>query len=636
MAIKDTFNDIKKQVLGVKTDQIDDKLDKAVKSIVSYRSQSSSKSYIDMVKTLISKQMNNSSISTDANSQMFGQGAPSPAAFGQSSRLQRYKTYDAIVTNINYCYRALNVLTDNILSPDDITKISLEIKPKSFSEDDTNTEARAENVKEAIRILKIEEAMTLIVKNTLMFGDFFCEIADSKEALTNRSLILEGLDLDKRRDMGVETINASIKHENDNINLKFNIDYRSFNELVLDKGKNKKETKDDNIKQLEELSMVFHEPTRVVKLQSDMFPICFGYLVFPRMSNAPSISMEDDAVNNICISILKNLQGKIPEASDLSNVSDLKDIMKFLVDRADLQKAMEIRYVPPNRMEHFQVPSTKYYPYGESIFDSVQYMSKVLMSMETALAIQRLSRSTEKRKIEVEIGLPRDARKVIEEMKETFNKRKISLDSFGSVDTIPSMITTFEDIYLPMKDGKKFVDVSTFTEGNIDMRSKTDELKFMRDSLVASLGIPASFLNIEENLSNKAALSEENILFARTIISHQKYFTSQVNKLIEKIFFLTSPEDALTLLDNVNIAFAPPKSLQFEREARYISEITNLIRSLEEIGIPKEYAKRKYLTSIDWDDLKKYMTDEKIEATLKTGKEEDDALGGMGGMGGGF
>jgi hypothetical protein len=86
---------------------------------------------------------------------------------------------------------------------------------------------------------------------------------------------------------------------------------------------------------------------------------------------------------------------------------------------------MDIRYIPPDKMVHFMVPTTKYHPYGESIFDSTQYTCKsVDMSLETALAVQRLSRSTEKRKIAIEIGLPRDARKAIELMKEEFRKRK--------------------------------------------------------------------------------------------------------------------------------------------------------------------------------------------------------------------
>lgn len=624
-SIKDTFDKLKKTVINTDTDATDKKLDQAIKDISSYRTKNSSKSYIDLIKNLMSKEAGKNINSLGSQSGIFTQSAISPAAFGQNKRLMRYKAYESIVYNISYCYRALNVLTDNILSPDDITKISLEVNPASQLEDSTLTSSKTENVKQIIKKLRIEESLNLIVKNTLAYGDFFCEISDSKDALTSRSLILES---ESRVELGIETIKETIKLDEDKkATVNINIDYSTFIE--------KEEDSSEKGKDISEISLVFHEPSRVVKLQSEMFPVCFGYLIFPRSVIDPNLSIEDQAVNTICASILTNLKGKIPQASELNDIGDLKDIIKGMMDKTNLQKAMEIRYVPPERMEHFMIPSTRYFPYGESIFDVCKYDAKVLIALETALAIQRLSRSTEKRKIEVELGLPRDAKQVIEEMKEMFNKRKISLDSFGTIDTIASQITTFEDVYIPKKDGKTFVDISTFNEGNVDIRSKVDELKFMRDSLVASLGVPASFLNIEENLSNKAALGEENILFARTIIGHQKYLTHQISKLVEKIVSILDPEEAITILENVIVAFAPPKSLQFEREARYIGEISNLIRSLEEIGIPREYAKKKYLTSIDWEELKKYDIEQKIDKTMNTGtSKEEEGFGGGGGMGG--
>jgi hypothetical protein len=332
---------------------------------------------------------------------------------------------------------------------------------------------------------------------------------------------------------------------------------------------------------------------------------------------------------------LENLEKKIPQVKELKGDKELKDIIQSMLAQTDMNKSLEIRYIPPDKMTHFLMPTTKYYPYGESIFDSTQFSSKVLVALETALAIQRLSRSTEKRKIAIEVGLPRDARKAIESMKEEFRKRKVSLDSFGTVDTIPSMITTFEDVYIPQRDGKPFVDISTFTEGNVDTRSKVDEIKQMRDQLVASLGVPPAFIGIEENLSNKSALSEENILFARTIIRYQKFLTEQINDLIRKIFDIINPEEALILLDTVHISFPIPKSLQFERESRYMNELTNLIESLERIGVPKEYAKRRYLPQFDWEEIKKYEIDEKVEKALDPTKSEDDmGMGPMGGVGG--
>jgi hypothetical protein len=152
--------------------------------------------------------------------------------------------------------------------------------------------------------------------------------------------------------------------------------------------------------------------------------------------------------------------------------------------------------------------------------------------------------------------------------------------------------------------------------------------------MVASLGVPPSFLGIEENLSNKAALSEENILFARTVIGHQKYLTHSIVELVQKVFDIIDPEEALTILDDVEVALPVPRSLQFEREARYMNELSTLVENLERIGIPKGYSTRKYLSQIDWDEVKKYDIDGKIDTTLDPSKKEEEGMGGMGGMGG--
>ena len=57
------------------------------------------------------------------------------------------------------------------------------------------------------------------------------------------------------------------------------------------------------------------------------------------------------------------------------------------------------------------------------------------------------------------------------------------------------------------------------------------------------------------------------------------------------------------------------------------------------MGIPKEYSKKKYLSHFDWNEIKKYEIDEKVEKSLDPDKaKEDEGLGGMGmgGMGGTF
>jgi len=509
-------------------------------------------------------------------------------------------------------------------------------------------------------VLGLEKYLNQIVRNTLLFGDFFCEVGDPKTALTSRSILSESQyqnitqhalsnGLKDRFNVAVE----SKDNPKESSNFQITIDWSSFVE-----GENISETeeiKQDDYKEkeprekiegdsdkhkrkefrtLKDLKLIFHDPKNVLKLQSSLFPICFGYLVFPPANIISGQMLADTAINGICMAVLKNLEKKIPNMKEFRNDDDLKDILKGMVSQADLSKALEIRFVPSSKMTHFMIPTTKYFPYGESIFDPSQFTAKVLIAMETALTIARLSRSTEKRKIAVEIGLPRDAKVAIEAMKEEFRKRKISLDSFGTIDTIPSMITTFEDIYIPQRDGKPFVDVSTFTEGHMDTRNKVDELKLLRDQVVAGLSVPPAFIGIEENLSNKAALSEENILFARAVINHQKYLNHQLTELLKKIFEIINPELAMTIFDTVIVSFPVPKSLQFERESRYMNELTNLIESLERIGIPKEYAKRKYLPQMDWDEIKKYDVDKKVETALDPTKKAEDEQFGYGPMGG--
>jgi hypothetical protein len=388
----------------------------------------------------------------------------------------------------------------------------------------------------------------------------------------------------------------------------------------------------ENSSPIEDLVLILHDPSYVVKLQSDLFPICFGYLIFPASIMSPQTMLQNQAVNSICQSILKSVEKKIPGLDDQSiNIKDLQDVVGSMIKETDFTKAMNIRYVPPDRIQHFQRPSTKYYPYGESIFDPCQFNAKVLIAMEVAMTILRLNRSIEKRKIAVEIGLPRDATKAIEKLKEEFKRRKISMDSFGSVDTIPSMISSFEDVFIPQKDGKAFVDISNMTDLVTDSRSKVDELKFIRDSIVASLGVPPAFIGLEEGVNAKNTLSEENVLFARTIVNHQKYLTHQVQDLIIKIYNIIDPDKALTILDDVEIAFPAPKSLQFERQASYLSNLANLVETLERVGVPKDWSKKKYLSSIDWDEVEQYEIDSKIDKSL--GTERADGMDGVGGMG---
>jgi len=628
MDFKKTFDDLKSSLIGVKSSEVDSDLDKSIEDILTYRSNSGRVGYIDYLQTMISKSATNLQSFKNMNDLSYGGNGTIGSEHGR--RIARYNSYNSITTYINYCKRALDVLVDNILSPDDINKISLNVFEKESASTSADQSIKTKEIKKLLQDLNIEKNIGLITKTTLHLGDYFAEITDNKKIFTSKSILTEQEDLsdDKLYERFTENYEYThITEENaksvvkEKMEIILDFQAQEIPDEITDKNdeKDKKNIASQNVK------VVYHRPGQVVKLQSELYPICFGYLVFPRYQMHQNLSIEEQYVNNICKKILVGIEKKGITIKNLDSQTnkDLQDIITQFIKSSESHNNMTIRYIPPDKMIHFHIPSLKYFPYGESIFDSCQFTAKLVISLETALTIQRISRSTEKRKIAVEIGLPRDAANLIQKMKEAFKKRKVSIDDFGSVDTIPSNISTFEDIYVPQKDGKPFVDIETFDGmGRADTAGKTDELTQLIGQLVASLGVPRSFLGLEENTTWKNTLSEENILFARTIIYHQKYLNEQLSEMIYKIYKVIDPDFALEFNDRFMITFPAPQSLQFERQSKYISDIVTMVNSLKEIGVPLEYSKKKFITQIDWDEVAEYTTKEKIN-TIEKGGEDD-------------
>jgi len=628
---KKTFDDLKATLIGVKSSTVDSDLDQSIEDILSYRSNSGRVGYIDYLQTLISKSANNLQSFKNMNDMNYGGNGTIGTEHGR--RIARYNAYNSITAYINYCKRALDVLTDNILSPDDINKISLNVFEKEAGTTSSDNSIKTKEIKKILADLKIEKNIGIITKTTLHLGDYFAEITDNKKVFTSKSILTESYN-DNNDEIEILSEDYEYKdltHDipsihSDKINIMLDFQAQEIPDDIDD-------TKNDNDKKniaTQNVKIVYHRPGQVVKLQSELYPICFGYLVFPRYQMHHNLSIEEQYVNNICKKILVGIekQGITIKNLDSQTNKDLQDIITQFIKSSNRHDNMTIRYIPPDKMIHFHVPSLRYFPYGESIFDSCQFTAKLVISLETALTIQRISRSTEKRKIGIEIGLPRDAANLIQKMKESFKKRKVSVDDFGSVDTIPSNISTFEDVYIPQKDGKPFVDIETFDGmGRSDTSGKTDELLQLIGQLVASLGVPRQFLGLEENTTWKNTLSEENVMFARTIIYHQKYLNEQITEMVYKIYKVIDPDFSLEFKDRYSITFPPPQSLQFERQSKYIGDIVTMVNSLKDIGVPLEYSKKKFITQIDWDEVDEYITKEKIEK-IEMGDNEEDSQGG--------
>lgn len=577
-SVLDTFKNLKVGILGTKTDAIDKEIDSSLRSIETYSSNVGRNRYVETIKNLISTTgVDNPDLmlkSFQTNQRI--------ETYDQSGRINRYKEYDAILSKISYCQRALKVLTDNIISPDEITKRSIQfLVDEQNRKEKTKADTTIGRLKNIERDIKFEKYIDKIVSSTLKKGDFFIEILHApkgEQALTilNESTITEKITSEQKEQLFKDhdwlpmgpsitwkssiTIKESEKKERkieksgtiileygefggalsgispNHFGLSFpggqggSAVTHSPNPMTEPMSKDQHKTKgldddplnkDDKFKskfddkskdeeqkdglELKDIFISLHQPQYVIRLETERFRTCLGYLVFPKVDpmtlNMGGMgAIAGNTINAVCTNIIKQLHDSLKSnTQDTLRVSDdlRETILKYL-DVIQNNEDLKIRYVPPDMMVHWRINVDRFDPYGESILECVNFDARLLIALKTATTIKRLSSSTDKRIISVETGLPRDAKNLIEMVKEGMRKRKISIDSMGSIDTIPSQIVTFEDIYLPMRDGKDFVKFDHQQFGP-NPQEDIEGLKFIRDNIVANLGVPAPFLGLEEN-----------------------------------------------------------------------------------------------------------------------------------------
>lgn len=681
---KKSLKNISKAYLGlthlikggsIKNDILNKKIDNTLEKLSLDRINNNQLNYAENIKSVLTQKVTSDDFDNNSNSNLL----TSPEVV---NRYNRYCNSDELLDNISYCARALSVLVDGIISPDSITKTSLTIL-NNGTESSKNKEIIS-NLNSINKILKIESDLNKIVYQTLKYGDCFIEICNYKndEIPITQSLFLnenKKTTTRKPKPKNIDiVITETIKHpkigggfyeEKNEINkkLKFEVvmlgdkndDNLSFIEEAKKKNKNINKL---DVNQLNDVKLINHDPRCIVKLQSKRFKMNLGYLVIPlnnRNNNnynfglgnlqniqgtgtsAPgAMSSFSAGSNNYEMitgvdSIYKELIKSIKQYVDTSDLDVDKEELKKLIHKAvkdiddDSIYALKVRYVPPDRIEHFTVNDIKHFPYGESIFEKILYEAKLLIALKTAITIRRISDSSDKRIMYVDVGLPRQARTMIETLKESLKRRKFSIDSFNNINSIPTMISSYEDYYIPQSKGKRYVEFESLPPA-VNIRDITDELKTFREDLVAGLEVPAAYINLTETISNKSLLTHESAMFAQTILSYQKGFSKHLFSLFSKIYKLIYNE---RLSDEILISLPPPRMLQIEKEAEHADIVARTIATYKELGINEEYLKKKYM-NIDWEDEKEADIETNLDKRSRptTPDELDDA----GGIGGGF
>lgn len=384
-----------------------------------------------------------------------------------------------------------------------------------------------------------------------------------------------------------------------------------------------------------DLSMVIHDPKYIIRLETKRFKVCLGYLVFPKVD---LINVQSGVVNNIdamCAQLLNDVKSKLAsriKIDDKINITDdIKKVLLTHLTKIDKNEDLKIRYVNPDLMQHFKINSTKNDPYGESIFESVLFSCRLYMALKTAATVKQINACTDKRFISLEVGLPRDAQNIINQMKESINKKRITIDSLGNTDTIPSQISTWENIFIPMKDGKEYVKID-HQQWAPNANEDNDMLKNFQNDIVGNLGVPSEYLNMESS-GNRASLTAESIQWARNIIARQQDLAPCLHQFVYKAYCLLWGVSAARILRKISITFQIPRIAPMNINSEYIENSQRVIDALSALGLSKEYLKRTYMPYIDWEKAESDAIKTKLnQETGEEAGENDMGLGGMGMM----
>ena len=522
----------------------------------------------------------------------------------ERDRFSRYRTYEKLYQAVPELYQAVGIYTDNILSPDVVSKevlLVMSTEQTALTSDRRNS-TRA-MIKSIIEQTNLENHIEEIVKTTLTYGDCFVEIVDANPLVKQYKFLQEQ----------VEHVDGYVI----NINPKFKDEKEIFESVIINQ---RVIQENEETNSLSRIKLRIHNPKHVVAFYAGETPLGFLIVKPVYVSSSAEKNYQKEFLHRLA-NVIVQKQSNIKKIID--EYPGFRDDIANILALIDSDKA-EIRFVPADRMVHFKIPSTVFAPYGESLFTPVADIAKYVIAAERALLIYRLTRAPEKRIFKVNVFEDTtEVSGILQEVIRETKQKEVAISQSGDIDALMSEITMFDDIYIPVVDGQPAFEIETIPGG--ELNAKIEDLQYYKDKMIAGLSIPPIYLKPQDQqVDNKSTLAQENARFARTIIRFQKAFTEKLTDLVHNIVQIVEP-DKLIHAKLFQITFHPPTALMAEREQEIVNAVTTMIDALSKYNIPPKVLLKKYLPQFDWDQIEEETAvDEKLDKLTGQTTEEEE------------
>ena len=296
-----------------------------------------------------------------------------------------------------------------------------------------------------------------------------------------------------------------------------------------------------------------------------------------------------------------------------------------------------VKYVrlDKNQIVHFRLHTSDpiFYPYGKSIAALCHRIFRSLKMMEDAMLIYRLTRAPERRIFYVDTGnLPTSkAEMFIERLKEKFKKEKYYNTTKGAVDARFNPLSTDEDYFVPVKNGKG---TKIETLPGAQNLGDIEDVQYYRDKLLAALKIPKDYIVEKQNSpERKANLSQLDVKFSRTVHRVQICIETGLENLAKRHLQLRG--FPASLIRDLKIQLPEPSDMSAKRKLDLDEQKTRVIQAVQQLGLfsRKEIYKEYYdMTEAEVNRMEKEIEKDQ-EKAMKQEQESAAAADPMGGGG---
>jgi len=569
----------------------------------------------------------------------------------EKERLMRYDDYRLIDAYIPELAKCLDIYRDCILSPDDVTKRSLNYYYKDSLVSEQETKMISKNLLFLDKEYRISKDIKNQIREALLLGDLFTIILDINKE-TEKMLKEDEIFVNENYNYGEIVNEASICFE----------DFKDFEKLfedITDKSKNKEENKtkrmdkakkeivdaiNNNIKfyknPLDLLSdkkkfenknhtkldlkgsiVKIPCPENIIKIELDHHVLGYIYIEKSITENYTSESgLTNRSINNMNRlmnyknndiynsrydflnsdnNLVKNKFDLITDifvrgiSKKLDNkfINDNKDfkrlIYTLLKQEYITEKQVFITFLQPNEVCHMKLDSNDVY--GISKYAKSLFAAKIYLATLITNLMQKVSRGRDKRAFYVDTSADLDYEGTVQSFVRDIKSKEITSDILRSVSTVINSVGAFEDYYIPTIDGEKPIEIDTVS--GMDVEVDNDFLNNLLKSAISGTGVPANYIEDIAQVDYARTLAMQNQGFVRSIIGYQgdfgEYYSDIIRKLYINEFISENDKENNINVDEIFIKFPPPIYLNLTTVNDQIGNTSSTIDFLVNLYFPE-------------------------------------------------